>query len=184
MLMTTITLAERKLARDVKITRTIREKPMYIAMQNEVEFEKNMIYEDETQTRQELLNIAAPYFTKLLMRFTIPKEFNVITEKYPLWVENVFTRNTIRSNMQYMEYMTCSRLWRINEWDTPYFNYFCEKLHLDFCKVLMACEIKGDDLETLRSIVKKVSIENQHNIYEIGNWFGYTQDDKGSDEMY
>jgi len=48
--MTTTTLAERKLARDVKVAQTIRKKPMYIALQNEVHFEKNMIYKDETQT--------------------------------------------------------------------------------------------------------------------------------------
>jgi hypothetical protein len=182
--MTTTTLEERKLARDVRVAKTMREKPMYIALQNEVHFEKNTIYEDETQTRQELLTLAAPYFNTLLLRFTVLEDFEAIVGKYPLWVENVFTRNTIRSNMDYMEYMTASHLWLMNEWDNPYFNYFCEKLHSDFCKMLMACHIKPHNLETLRLIVKTVSIENQHNINEIGNWFGYTQDDEGSDEVY
>jgi len=178
------TLTERRLARDVKVAQTIREKPLYFALQNEVDNEKNLIYEDETHSRQELLTLATPYFTTLLMRFTVPKEFDIIVAKYPLWVENVFTRNTIKSNMLYMEYMTGSHIWSTNQYDNLYFNYFCEKLHLDFSTILIACEIMPGDLETLKSIVQTVSIGNQHNITEIGNKFGYTMDDDGSDEVY
>jgi len=178
------TLAERRLARDVKVAQTIREKPMYLALQNEVDHAKNLIYEDETDSRQELLTEAAPYLTSLLIMFTVAKEYNVVVAKYPLWVEIVFTRNTIKTNMVYMEYMTGSHIWSTNRYDNPYFNFFCEKLHLDFSKILIACEIMPGDLETLKSIVQTVSVENQHNISEIGFKFGYTMDDDGSVEVY
>ena len=178
------TLADQRLVRDVKVALTIRDKPMYLALQNEVDHEKNSIYEDETYSRQELLAVAAPYFTSLLTMFTVAKEYDIVVAKYPLWVENVFTRNTIKTNLVYMEYMTGSHIWPNNEYDNPYFNLFCEKLHLDFSKILLACGIKPGDLETLRSIVQTVSIENQHNISEIGFKFGYTMDDDGSEEVY
>jgi len=178
------TLAERQLARDAKVALTIRDKAMYLALQNEVDNAKNLIYEDETHSRQELLAVAAPYFTSLLIMFTVADEYNIVVTKYPLWVENVFTRNTIKTNLVYMEYMTGSHIWPDNEYDNPYFNLFCEKLHLDFSKILLACGIKPGDLETLKSIVQAVSIENQHNISEIGFKFGYTMDDDGSDDVY
>jgi len=161
----------------VKVAKTIREKAMYIALQNELDNEKNLIYEDETDTRQELLAVAAPYFTELLERFTDAKEYNIVVTKYPLWVENVFTRNTIKTNLFFMEHMTCSKSWPENDYDNRYFNPFCEKLHLDFGEILRACEIEPGDLETLKSIVQTVSIENQHDISEIGWRFGYTADD-------
>ena len=178
------TLADQRLVRDVKVALTIRDKPMYLALQNEVDHAKNLIYEDETYSRQELLAVAAPYFTSLLTMFTVAKEYDIVVAKYPLWVENVFTRNTIKTNLVYMEYMTGSHIWPNNEYDNPYFNLFCEKLHLDFSKILLACGIKPGDLETLKSIVQTVSIENQHNISEIGYKFGYTMDDDGSEEVY
>ena len=178
------TLADQRLVRDVKVALTIRDKPMYLALQNEVDHAKNLIYEDETHSRQELLAVAAPYFTSLLTMFTVAKEYDIVVAKYPLWVENVFTRNTIKTNLVYMEYMTGSHIWPNNEYDNPYFNLFCEKLHLDFSKILLACGIKPGDLETLKSIVSTVSIENQHNISEIGFKFGYTMDDDGSEEVY
>jgi len=164
----------------VKVAKTIREKAMYIALQNELDNEKNLIYEDETDTRQELLAVAAPYFTELLERFTDAKEYNIVVTKYPLWVENVFTRNTIKTNLVYMEYLTASHIWSSNQYDNPYFNFFCEKLHLDFGKILRACEIEPGNLETLKSIIQNVSIEDQHKISEIGWWFGYTVDDNGA----
>ena len=178
------TLAQRRLARDVKIAQTIREKPMYLALQNEVDHANNLIYEHETNSRQELLTVAAPYFTSLLILFTNAKEYNIVVAKYPLWVENVFTRNTIKTNLVYMEYMTGSHIWPDNEYDNLHFILFCEKLHLDFSKILLACGIKPGDLETLKSIVQTVSIENQHNISDINFKFGYTMDDNGSDEVY
>jgi len=177
-------LAERGLARDVKVAQTIREKPIYLALQNEVDNESNLIYEDETESRQDLLAVAAPYFTSLLIMFTVAQEYNIVVAKYPLWVENVFTRNTIKTNLVYMEYMTGSHIWSTNHYDNPYFNFFCEKLHLDFSKILIACEIIPADLETLKLIVQTVSIENQYNISEIGFKFGYTMDDEGSDKVY
>jgi len=157
---------------------------MYLALQNEVDHANNLIYEDETDSRQELLTVAAPYFTSLLIMFTNAKEYNIVVAKYPLWVENVFTRNTIKTNLVYMEYMTAEHIWSTNQYDNPYFNFFCDKLHLDFSKILIACEIMPADVETLKSIVQTVSIENQHNISEIGFKFGCTMDDDGSDEVY
>ena len=174
------TLADQRLVRDVKVALTIRDKPMYLALQNEVDHAKNLIYEDETYSRQELLAVAAPYFTSLLTMFTVAKEYDIVVAKYPLWVENVFTRNTIKTNLFFMEHMTCSKSWPENDYDNRYFNPFCEKLHLDFKKILVECKIEPGDLETLKSIIRNVSIEDQHKISEIGWWFGYTADDNGA----
>jgi len=153
----------------------MREKEMYIVFH-----EPNDMYEIETETRQELLTLATEYFTDILTRFTSHKELELVIEKYPRWMENIFTRNTNVSNMEYMEFMTLSHVWSMNQWDSLPFNLFCQKLHMQLSMLLVACEITPCGLAEFALMVQDASQGNLYNISEIGYKFGHTIDDDGS----
>jgi len=105
------------------------------------------------------------------------KQFQDVVQKYPRWMENTFTRNTVQSNMQYMEFMTLSHTWSENQWDAPPFNLFCQKPHRELGSLLTACDIIPAPLAALKLVVQEVCEENAHNISDIGYKFGHTMDD-------
>jgi len=168
--------------RHVKATLTTKEKAAYIVLQDNQQGKNNTIYEIETETRQELLALATPYMTTILSRFITCSEFDEVTVKYPRWMENIFTRNTVESNNEYMEFMTLAPAWHHGHWNGVAFGLFCQKLHRELSSLVMACGVIPGTLGELKMIVQHVSEENLFDISEIGYKFGQTQDDDGSDE--
>jgi len=168
--------------RYAKATQTMKEKAAYIVLQDNQQGKTNSIYEIETETRQELLALATPYMTTILSRFITCSEFDEVTAKYPRWMENIFTRNTVESNIEYMEYLTLAPAWYHGQWNEVAFSLFCQKLHRELSSLVMACEIIPGTLAELKMIVQHVSEENLFDISEIGYKFGQTEDDDGSHE--
>jgi len=168
---------ERGRMRDAKAELTMLEKTAYCAFHDGGGDGLNTAYEKETETRQELLALAAPFFTTILARLVTLEQFQDVAHQYPRWIENIFTRNTVQSNAQYMEYMTLSHTWSDNQWDTPAFNLFCQKLHRELGSLVTACQIVPAPLAELKLVVQEVCEENTYNVSDIGYKFGHTMDD-------
>jgi len=173
----TVSLDERVRLRDARAQLTMFEKTAYSAFHDGGHDGLNAAYANETETRQELLVLAAPFFTSILARFVTLAQFEDVVQRYPRWMENIFTRNTVESNAQYMEFMTLSHTWRDNHWDSPAFNLFCQKLHRELGSLVTACDIVRPPLAELRLVVQEVCEENEHNVSDIGYKFGHTMDD-------
>jgi len=176
----TVSLDERVRLRDAKAQLTMFEKTAYSAFHDGGHDGLNTAYANETDTRQELLELAAPFFTSILARFVTVAQFEDVVQRYPRWMENIFTRNTVESNAQYMEFMTLSHTWLDNHWDSPAFNLFCQKLHRELGSLVTACDIVRPPLAELKLVVQEVCEENEHNVSDIGYKFGHTMDDDTS----
>jgi len=146
---------------------------LYIAFHDGGRDGPNTAYENETETRQELLALAAPFFISILARLVTCDLFQDVAQKYPRWMENIITRNTVQSNTQYMEFMTLSHTWSDNQWDAPAFNLFCQKLNRELGSLLTACHIIPAPLAELKLVVQEVCEENAHNVSDIGYKFGH-----------
>ena len=179
---------------NAKIEQTARERPIYEAFHERRT--PNTMYGIETDTRQALLRLLTPYFTKIVQFLATPSQFEQIQSRYPRWIENIFTRNTVASNLEYMEYMTLSHAWSENNWNNLQFNYFCEKLHGDLGRLLYANGVTIKDIQEFKTIVRVVSQQGGWLVYDavshrwvsqidaMGWQFAYTQDDDGPTYMF
>jgi len=179
---------------NAKIQQTAAERPVYEAFQDRIT--PNTIYEIETDTRQALLRLLTPYFTRIVQFLTTPFQFEQIQSDYPWWIKNIFTRNTEASNSQYMEYMTLSHVWNQYNWNNPQFNFFCDKLHRELGRLLHANEVVMKDIEEFKTIVRVISQQGGWIVFDaisnswvsqidaMGWHFGYTMDDEGQTMMF
>jgi len=166
-----------------KSIQTTNEKELYINFHDRGVFGVNDIYELETNTRQELLVLMDPYATAIIARMVDPNEFNILHEKFPRWVENIFTRNSIESNMEYFEYMTLAYSWSMNDWNNQGFNLFCDKLYRELGQLVLACGFVLIELIDFKSVVRAVSRGRHVKISQMGYVFGGTEDDDGSSAL-
>ena len=179
---------------NAKIQQTAAERPVYEAFQDRIT--PNTVYEIETDTRQALLRLLTPYFTRIVQFLTTPFQFEQIQSDYPWWIKNIFTRNTVASNSQYMEYMTLSHVWNQYNWNNPQFNFFCDKLHRELGRLLHANEVVMKDIEDFKTIVRVISQQGGWLVFDaisnswvsqidaMGWHFGYTMDDDGPTMMF
>jgi len=189
---------QRQIIQYTKSRQTAREKCMYTPfhIQHPIEYEnpsENTIYELETRTRQELLNKITPYFTQIMQYMTTPAELERLNHRFPRWIENIFTRNTIRSNHVYMESMTLCHTWASNNWNNVAFDMFCRKLYVEMRALLLECYVDEKTFDDFKYVVRVVTeiggwrlpdISLAHyvsKIYAMGISFGLTEDDDGSD---
>jgi hypothetical protein len=172
---------------NAKIQQTALERSIYEAFQDRIA--PNTIYEIETDSRQALLRLLTPYLRTIVQFLTTPFQFEKIQRRYPRWIENIFTRNTLASNSQYMEYMTLSHMWHQNNWNNPSFNFFCDKLHRELGRLLHANRVEIKEIQEFKTIVRAVSQQAGWHVFDAmpHNWlsqinamgwhFAYTMDD-------
>ena len=168
---------------DTKSIQTAYEKELYIQFHDKGLYGINDIYELETETRQELRVLIDPYATAIIARMVNPNEFKILHEKFPRWVENIFTRNSIQSNTEYFEYMTLSYSWNNNDWNNQGFNMFCEKLYRELGQLVLACGFVLKDFMAFKLVVRIVSRGSFDKISQMGYVFGGTEDDDGSSNL-
>jgi len=190
-----------QIIQDAKTRQTAEEKHIYTKFHVRTQSElnnpiENTIYELETRTRQELLNRITPYFTQIMQYLTTPAELELLNQRYPRWIENIFTRNTIQSNCVYMESMTLCPTWASNNWNNIAFDMFCQKLYYEMNALLQACRFLPKTFLDFKFVVRVVtqiggwrtpdpSLRHQiSKIYEMGNLFGSTEDDDEAGPMY
>ena len=178
-----------QIVQDAKTRQPAGEKHIYtnFHVKHPTEFNyliENTIYELETRTRQELLDKITPYFTQIMQYLTTPVELELLNQRYPRWIENIFTRNTIRSNHVYMESMTLCPTWASNNWNNIAFDMFCQKLYCEMKALLQACRVLSKTFVGFKYAVRVVaqiggwrspdpSLAQQiSKIYEMGNLFG------------
>ena len=184
-----------------KTRQTAREKCMYTPfhVKHPIEFKnptENTIYELETRTRQELLNRITPYFTQIMQWLTTPADLELLNHRFPRWIENIFTRNTIRSNYVYMESMTSCHTWASNNWNNVAFDMFCRKLYVETRALLLACHVASKTFDDFKYVVRVVTqiggwrspdtslAQHVSKIYAMGALFGATEDDDETEPMY
>ena len=194
-------LRQSQIIQDAKTRQTAEEKHIYTNFHVRTHIElnypiENTIYELETRTRQELLNRITPYFTQIMQYLTTPAELELLNQRYPRWIENIFTRNTIRSNYVYMESMTLCPTWASNNWNNIAFNMFCQKLYDEMTALLQACRILPKTFVDFKFVVRVVTqiggwrtpdpslYHEISKICEMGNLFGSTEDDDEAGPMY
>ena len=193
---------QRQIVQGAKTRQTAREKRMYTGfhVKHPIEFEnqptENTIYELETRTRQALLNRITPYFTQIMQYLTTPDELELVNQRYPRWIENIFTRNTIRSNYVYMESMTLCATWAANNWNNVAFDMFCRKLYCETRALLQVCRVLAKTFVDFKYVVRVVTqmggwrspdpalAQQVSKIYEMGTLFGSTEDDDEAGPVY
>jgi len=163
-------MIQRDIIRGAKLRQTAGEKQIYLAFQlnRRCVVAPNTMHELETRTRQELLVVITPYFTQIMQYLTTPAELELLNQRFPRWIENIFTRNTRASNRVYMESMMGGGGWAENGWNGECYNVFCFTFSSEINALLRAGGVTVKSFNNFKYVVqswvtiKKTEISAQH----------------------